>query len=131
MTPPRGAEEILARRSALELFAERFAERARDHDAEKSAAEYQQLRDHVLQTCRSLLDDWVRIASQFQSTHTRLQYQQWEEAGAQRLLYDLLDPELPSLPPVRRQFRANRSMRDVESNVELHIRNLNDWGSGS
>lgn len=131
MTPPRGAEQILAQRTALEVAAEWFAERARDHDADKSPAECQKLRDHVLQTCRRLLDDWVQIAGQMQSTHTRLQYQQWETAGAQRLLYDLLDPEIQALPPIRRQFRANRSMRDVEPNVELHIQNLNAWGDGS
>jgi hypothetical protein len=86
------------------------------------------LRDQVLHTCESLLDDWLQIASQLQSTHTKLQYQLWETTGAQRLLYDLLDPELASLPDVRRRFRANRSMRDVETKVEFEIRNLNAWG---
>jgi hypothetical protein len=28
---------------------------------------------------------------------------------------------------VRRKFRANRSMRDVEPNVDLGVKNLNDW----
>ena len=47
--------------------------------------------------------------------------------AAQRLLYEYLHPDLPNLPPVRRKFRANRSMRDVESSVELTVKNLNDW----
>ena len=128
MTPARGAERILSRRAALQFVADRFAERARDHDAYKLPADAQRLRDHVLHTCESLLDDWLQIASQLQSTHTKLQYQLWETAGAQRLLYDLLDPELASLPDVRRRFRANRSMRDVETKVEFEIRNLNAWG---
>ena len=128
MTPPRGAEEILARRPALEFAAERFADRARDHDGNKDPAEAQKQRDYVLQSCRSLLDDWVKIASQLQSTNTKLQYQMWETAGPQRLLYDFLDPELASLPDIRRRFRANRSMRDVEASVDLFVRNLNDWG---
>lgn len=129
MTPPRGAEQILSRRSALQYVADRFAERARDHDAYKAPADAQQLRDQVLHTCESLLDDWHQIASNMQATNTKLQYQQWETAGAQRLLYDLLDSELASLPEARRRFRANRSMRDVETNVELEIRNLNAWGN--
>ena len=128
MTPARGAERILSRRAALQFVADRFAERARDHDAYKLPADAQRLRDHVLHTCESLLDDWLQIASQLQSTHTKLQYQLWETTGAQRLLYDLLDPELASLPDVRRRFRANRSMRDVETKVEFEIRNLNAWG---
>jgi hypothetical protein len=52
----------------------------------------------------------------------------WETAGPQRLLYDFLDPELASLPDIRRRFRANRSMRDVEASVDLYVKNLNDWG---
>ena len=101
----------------------------RDHDGNKDPAEAQKQRDYVLQSCRSLLDDWVKIASQLQSTNTKLQYQMWETAGPQRLLYDFLDPELASLPDIRRRFRANRSMRDVEPSVDLFVRNLNDWGS--
>ena len=124
MTPARGAEQIVAERTALETAAQCFADRARDHDADKSAADAKHLRDLVLQTCRSLLDDWVDIAADVQKTHSRLQYQQWETSGAQRLLYDLLDPDLPNLPLKRQQFRANRSMRDVEPSVELNIRNL-------
>ena len=78
----------------------------------------------MLQTCRSLLDDWVDIASEAQKTHSRLQYQQWETGGAHWLIYDLLDPELRNLPLKRQRFRANRSMRDVEPNVELNVRTL-------
>jgi hypothetical protein len=119
MTPARGAEEIVARRAALDAFAERFAARAGDHDAQKDPAEAKKLHDHVLQTCRSLLDDWLKIAGEMQSKNTKLQYQLWETTGPQRLLYDFLDPDLADLPPVRRRFRANRSMRDVEASVEL------------
>jgi hypothetical protein len=56
-----------------------------------------------------------------------LQYQQYEAGGAKRLLYDFLDPELSGLTNQQRRFRANRSMRDVESPVDLRVKNLNDW----
>ena len=55
-----------------------------------------------------------------------MQYQQ-EVGAAQRLLYEYLHPDLQNLPAVRRKFRANRSMRDVEPSVELGVKNLNDW----
>jgi hypothetical protein len=31
------------------------------------------------------------------------------------------------LTDLQRQFQANRSMRDVEPNVDLFVKNLNDW----
>jgi hypothetical protein len=128
MTPALGANEVLIMRAQLEAFAERFAERARNHDGNLDATRAKALRDHVLARCRSLLDDWVNIATEFQSKGTKLQYQE-EVGGAKRLLYDFLDPDLPRVNPVQRHFRANRSMRDVEPNVELAVRNLNDWGA--
>ncbi|MEW6688426.1 MAG: DISARM system helicase DrmA [Pseudomonadota bacterium] len=128
MTPALGAEQILTLRSQLDVFAERFAERARNHDRNLSAARAQALRDHVLARAKSLLDDWSNIAANFHATNTHLQYQQ-ESGAAQRLLYEFLHPEVDTLPPIRRRFRANRSMRDVERSVEIAVKNLNDWGS--
>lgn len=127
MTPPLGASEILVHRSALDKFAQVFAERAREHNP-KPPAEAQKLRDHVLQLCRSLLDDWHKIADEFKKTSTKLQYQS-EVGAAQRLLYEPLHPDLTGLPKVRQRFKANRSMRDVEPNVDIAVRNLNDWGN--
>jgi hypothetical protein len=82
----------------------------------------------VLARSNSLLDDWLNIAEGLRHTNTGLKYQQWEPGSGARLLYDLLDPELQQLPDVRRRFRANRSMRDVESSVDLTVKNLNEWG---
>jgi len=127
LTPAIGASEILQMRTSLEQFASRFAERAQGHDARLSSADAQLLHDKVLARCRSLLDDWLNIAQQFAQTNTRLQYQRWETGGAQRLLYDILDPELENLPAIRRRFRANRSMRDVEPSIDIVVKNLNDW----
>jgi hypothetical protein len=75
-----------------------------------------------------LLDDWYSIASTYQQTNVKLQYQR-EAGGARQLLYDPLDPALPNLRPEQRRFRANRSMRDVEPSVDITIKNLNDWGN--
>src|SRR5262249_49128710 len=100
MTPAIGAEQILALRAQLEPFAERFAERARNHDRNLSAARAQALRDQVLARARSLLDDWSNIAAEFQKQSTHLQYQQ-ETGAAQRLLYEFLHPEVDTLPLIR------------------------------
>ena len=128
MTPALGAGQILAMRASLDAVAVRLAERARNHAWPPSPAAGQKLRDHVLHRCTSLLDDWVNIAQEFRQTNVALQYQV-EAATAQRLLYEFLHPELAGLPPVRRRFRANRSMRDVEPSVDLFVRNLNEWGN--
>ena len=127
MTPPLGATEILSNRSELEAFAIRFAERARNHDGTLSTQEANRLRDLVLGRARKLLDNWQQVADYFRQTSTKLQYQRWENAQASRLLYDPLDPDLSGLTDIQRQFRANRSMRDVEPNVDLFVKNLNDW----
>jgi len=128
MTPPLGAERIVAERATLEWVAECFAQRAHDH-GDLNATAAQELKAQVLRTCQSLLDDWASLVGQMQSTNTRLQYQQWETNGPQQLLYDFLDPELPRLHELRQRFRANRSMRDVENSVDLFVKNLNDWGN--
>lgn len=125
MTPPLGANEILTMRQLLEQFAERFAERARNHDTKLTPQQAQQLRDQVLARCRKLLDDWLNIANDLRLTSGRLQYQV-ETGNAQRLLYEPLNPDLANLPTIRKKFRANRSMRDVETTVELRVKYLWD-----
>jgi len=127
LTPALGATEILRVRAALEQLAERFADRAQNHDNRLTCADAQNLHDQVLARCRSLLDDWHNIANELSQTNTRLQYQRWESTDATRLLYDMLDPDLETLPQIRRKFRANRSMRDVETSVDIAVKNLNDW----
>jgi hypothetical protein len=54
-----------------------------------------------------------------------LQYQ-LETGAAQRLLYEFLNPELKKLPARHLKFRANRSMRDVEPNVNLWVKTLDN-----
>jgi len=49
-----------------------------------------------------------------------------EAGAAKQLLYDFLSPEVKNLPPEnpRMKFRANRSLRDVEPEVNLWVRTL-------
>jgi hypothetical protein len=122
MTSALGAGGVLLHRPALAAFAERMAERARNHDPELPPEEAEKLHGKVLARCNALLDDWLNIAKDFKSKNTALQYQK-EEGAAQRLLYEPLSPELKDIGKVRRQFRANRSMRDVEPVVEVNVKN--------
>jgi hypothetical protein len=125
MTPALGAEEILRMRSELDAMALLFGERAKNNATDPQIGLV--IYDKVIARCRSLLDDWYTIADQFRQTNARLQYQLWEERGSQRLLYDILDPELSRIGQLRQRFKANRSMRDVEASVVIEPMDLNDW----
>lgn len=127
MTPPQGAAQILQRRTELDIVATRFADRASDQDNSLSAAERQAIHTAVKSLCGDLLDDWLKIAKQAQQEGSSLQYQKETVSAPRRLLYDFLDPELPNLHRIQQRFRANRSMRDVEPEVEVFVKALNDW----
>ena len=77
---------------------------------------------------RDLLDVWAKVAQEYQNVGTGLQYNPTEAGGAKQLLYDFLSPEVKNLPPDHRhmKFRANRSLRDVEPEVNLWVRTLAD-----
>jgi hypothetical protein len=126
LTPPHGAEAITTFRQKLDEISNRLADRARNHAWPPGPDAGQQLHDHVLHLCTSLLDDWVNIVRHLQQTSTRLEYQR-EAGGGAKLLFDFLDPELADVDSTRRRFRANRSMRDVEPTVTLYVKQLDEW----
>jgi hypothetical protein len=124
LTPPLGATAIMTERSSLDFVTQTLGERARrladlaEHDADALA----QL---VRARTEDLLDEWSQIALDYDGQGIRLQYQQ--EVGAARpLLHTFLDPELSQLPRRNWKFRANRSMRDVEPEVNLWVRALDN-----
>lgn len=127
MNPPQGAELILRLRNELENYIQIFENRAENHDPKSTSEERTRNRSNILSRCRRILDDWQTIAQQFNTTNTRFQYQEWEARIPAHLLYDWFDSELQTLPEIRKRFRANRSMRDVENSVDVSTRNLNDW----
>jgi hypothetical protein len=125
MTAPRGAAAILSERTQLSFVADLLAERACECCGLADAAEAAEVARTVRARSVDLLDDWSKLAQTFSQTGTALQYQQ-EEGGAQRLLYEFLNPDLKNVPPqhVKMKFRANRSMRDVEGTVNLWMKTL-------
>jgi len=125
MTPPKGASAILSKRLELTWISNLMAERAEEHNKDRNASERKQLKDNVFKRCQDLLDEWEKIAEQFRENGTALQYQR-EVGSAQRLLYEFLSPELDAISSRFKKFRANRSMRDVEPEVNLWLRSLDN-----
>ena len=117
MTAARGAFSINKHRQELEYVAEVISRRAEAHDMQLDRGEQEALRKKVKDRVTGLLDAWANIATK----KGDLQYQ-LEVGVAPRLLYTPLDPELDRIPKEARQFKANRSLRDVEPTVNLWLR---------
>ncbi len=123
MTPPRGANEILENLPSLEFAVNALAQRAFDTSTEPKIQDRERVKNLVRDRSKDLLDEWCRIAKELRDTGGSLQYQT-EVGSARRLLYEFLSPELKALPPRHKKFRANRSLRDVEPNVNLWLKTL-------
>lgn len=124
LTPPRGVEEIGAVRNALEerlrnLYEDRL--NLLPFDSEDERAER---RRSVTDRIGELLDAWLAVLASYHSAHTDVQYQKYENRGPKPLLREMLDKEFDS--DSHRMFRANRSLRDVEPEVNLDLRELTD-----
>lgn len=136
MTPALGAQRIITPElnARLDQFCTMMAERARDHRPDDlpsmPAAE---IYHYVLNRCRAMVDDWKAIAFDWQKQHnSSIQYQREDrQSGATALLHDFLDTSLETLPVEFRKFRANRSMRDVETSTELCVKELNEGLTGA
>lgn len=121
MTAPKAAANIHAHRQSLHFVAETLSRRAERHDLQLDQGEAEALRKKVKGRVLSLLDAWASIATRRGS----LQYQQ-EEGGAPPLLFDPLSPELAKQSREAQQFKAGRSLRDVEPVVNLWLRTPED-----
>ncbi|MGI8962180.1 MAG: DISARM system helicase DrmA [Bryobacteraceae bacterium] len=126
MTPPRGAMEILQERNALSSVADRFSDRAYDHNSNLPLEDRNRTKTQVRQRIDDLLDRWALLVQDQQKDGASLHYNPHERGAGTALLQDFLDPDLKSLPPGhwRIKFRANRSMRDVEPTSALWVRDL-------
>ena len=66
-----------------------------------------------------LLDSWSKIHEDYKTSGVAFQYQRYEMTQRQPLLREMLDEEFESAH--HRKFRANRSLRDVEPEVNLFL----------
>jgi hypothetical protein len=117
-TPALGASQAATQRGMLDMAADVIAARAADHKPHKSAADQQQLRDHVRQRVTHALDDWAKVAMEVANAGGKLGYQK-DTGVSSHLLREMLDRE--PMPPHRRRFRAPRSLRDVEAAVLVKV----------
>ena len=119
MTPPLGAERIGGERAELERrLLETFEDRLRDQPISSDELEerLRSVHDRVV----DLLDSWVRIHADHEAEGVHLQYQKYEATGPKALLAEMLDTEFEN--EHYRKFRVNRSLRDVEPDVNLFMR---------
>jgi len=125
MTTPRGAMEILNERTRLEFVIQTLADRAYSH-SDLPPTEAERLRQRVRERAIDLLEVWAKVAQDYQKDGVGLQYNPAEAGAAKQLLYDFLSPEVRNLPAdhPRMKFRANRSLRDVEPDVNIWVRTL-------
>ena len=76
-----------------------------------------------------LLDSWLAICEGYRSDGVDMQYQKYEAPPRKPLLRGMLDQDFES--PHHRKFRAVWSLRDVEPQVNLFLKNLSGGAPGS
>lgn len=115
--PNNAAGNVRTCRSSLDKYVQYLADRAADAVLTPDQAD---TRARVLQAGMVLLDQWVKVADEAHRGGLELNYVD-RETGGERLLREVLDPQLASLSEERQAFRMPRSMRDVEASVDLTI----------
>ncbi|MGH8542080.1 MAG: DISARM system helicase DrmA [Gammaproteobacteria bacterium] len=125
MTPPQGAEQIREAREVLEReLREAFLERVRQQPIADDDEREERLRT-VQNRIVDLLDSWRWILEDYRSAGVALQYQKHEGLRQPKpLLREMLDQVFES--EHQRKFRASRSLRDVEPDVNLFLRTSGD-----
>lgn len=122
LTPPRGAEQIAAARAALEgQVLAALLERVRQQpfaSEEERAERVRSVQNRVV----DLLDSWRTVFEDYRQAGVAMQYQKHELDLPRPLLREMLDKDFES--EHHRKFRANRSLRDVEPEVNLFLKDL-------
>ena len=118
------AQKILEKSRHLDDVAQTIAERARLLKIEGST-EGPLEQTAVYHKVRGLLDVWYTYAEDLSHEHVSLNYTTDKLSTSRKLLHEMLDPKLVNLSHARQQFKAPRSMRDVEPNVALLPRLFN------
>ena len=122
MTPPEGVEGVEADRAALErLLLDAFGARLHEQpfaDDTERADRLRSIRNRV----GDLFDAWITICDGYRRDGVPMQYQRYEVATRKPLLRDMLDTDFESTH--HEKFRTNRSLRDVEPQVNVFLRDL-------
>ncbi len=123
LTPPQGVEQIRKVRATLErqllkIFLDRV-DRQPIVDPKEREERLRSVQNRVV----DLLDSWVKVLEDYEGNDVAMQYQQYELKQPKPLLRGILDKVFES--EHHRKFRANRSLRDVEPEVNLFLDDLN------
>jgi len=122
LTPPKGAARIASARIGLEpILLEVFQNRVRQQPI-RDEAERDELLLGVQNRIVDLLDSWIAVFEAYRNVGAEMQYQKYELSGPRPLLREILEQDFES--EHHRKFRANRSLRDVEPNVNLYLKDL-------
>jgi hypothetical protein len=122
LAPPRGAEQIGAVRLELERkVLDLLLGRVRQQPFASAAEREERLRS-VQNRVVDLLDSWRAVVEDYRQVGVAVQYQEFEESQPKPLLRDMLDTRFES--DNHRKFRANRSLRDVEPEVNIFLKDL-------
>ena len=122
LTPPRGVEEVERVRAVIERqLVDCFQDRINRQPIVDDAERRERLRS-VQNRVVDLLDSWLAVLANYHAVNTNVQYQRYERRGPRPLLREMLDKEFETEHHAK--FRANRSLRDVEPEVNLELREL-------
>ncbi len=122
LTPARGVERISEVRAMLERrLLDAFLERVRRQPFADEAEREERLRS-LQNRVVDLLDSWRKVFEDYCAAGVAVQYQRYELRQPRPLLREMLDTEFES--EHHRKFRTNRSLRDVEPEVSLFLRDL-------
>jgi len=111
MTPERAVEELAQHPDTRKHVRDTILDRAPPEALVGG-------REALEQAIDSLLDDWINVAEEQTANGMPFPY----SGKGHRLLHMPLDPALPNLTVEHQRFVAGRSMRDVEPNVHLKVR---------
>ncbi len=124
LTKSESAIRAKDERSKLADVVDVFGQRVESH-ARMPKEESHERRGRVRAKIEDLLDDWAKIARKKADVGGSLRYQAYEDGTGPYLLRNPLDPELERLERIERQFKAHRSLRDVEPATNLWLKQLN------
>ena len=122
LTPPYGVAALDQVRVELEhRLRDVFLRRVDEQPYEDELAQ-EERRHSVASRVVDLLDSWLAVLGDYSSANTAVRYQKHEGRAGGHLLREMLEEGFES--PHHGKFRANRSLRDVEPEVNLSIRPL-------
>ena len=123
LTRPMDVDRLDEVRVALEpMLLDAFRARV-DEQPLQDEEERAERRTSVHHRVVDLLDSWSAVLQDYRADRVAVGYQRGEWSKPHKpLLREMLDRDFES--DHHRKFRANRSLRDVEPEVGLHLRNL-------